>query len=107
MKILGWLSNLAPTLAARAAARMFTTPRRHRPPEREAEAEARGERIRIRTANGELSALRFGWGNGPRVLAMHGWEGRATQWGPLAELLDRAGFEVIAIDAPAHGLSPG
>ena len=38
---------------------------------------------------------------------MHGWEGRATQWGPLAQLLVRAGFEVIAIDAPGHGRSPG
>lgn len=101
------LSTLAPALAARMAVRMFTTPRRHTPPERERDAEAMGERVRIHTARGELSAIRFGRRGGPRVLAMHGWEGRATQWGPLAEPLTRAGFELIAIDAPAHGRSPG
>jgi pimeloyl-ACP methyl ester carboxylesterase len=103
----GLLCAIAPSLAARMAVRMFTTPHRHTPPERERDAEAMGERVRIRTAGGELSAIRFGRGRGPRVLAMHGWEGRATQWGPLAELLTRAGFELIAIDAPAHGHSPG
>jgi pimeloyl-ACP methyl ester carboxylesterase len=103
----GLLSPIAPALAARIAVRMFTTPHRHTPPAREQDAEAMGERIVIHTARGELSAIRFGRGGGPRVLAMHGWEGRATQWGPLAELLTRAGFELIAIDAPAHGHSPG
>lgn len=107
MSILGLLSNVAPTLSARLAVYLFTRPRRHRPPQREVEAERRGERTRIRTAHGELSVLRFGRGRGPRVLAMHGWEGRATQWGPLAELLERAGFELIAVDGPAHGMSPG
>jgi pimeloyl-ACP methyl ester carboxylesterase len=103
----GLLSTLAPSLAGRVAVRMFTSPRRHRPPEREREAERRGERMLVRTAHGDLSALRFGRGRGPRVLAIHGWEGRATQWGPLAELLEQAGFELVAIDAPAHGHSPG
>jgi pimeloyl-ACP methyl ester carboxylesterase len=103
----GLFSSLAPALAARNAVRVFTSPRRHTPPERERDAEAMGERVQIRTARGELSAIRFGRGRGPKVLAMHGWEGRATQWGPLAELLVRAGFELIAIDAPAHGRSPG
>jgi pimeloyl-ACP methyl ester carboxylesterase len=103
----GLLSPIAPSLAARIAVRVFTTPRRHSPPEREQDAETRGERSHIRTAHGELSVIRFGRGRGPRVLAMHGWEGRATQWGPLAELLVRAGFEVVAVDAPGHGHSPG
>jgi pimeloyl-ACP methyl ester carboxylesterase len=104
---LGLLSSVAPSVAGRLAARMFTTARRHTPPEHERAAEAMGERIAIRTARGQLSALRFGRGRGPRVLAMHGWEGRATQWGPLAEWLARAGFELVAVDAPGHGHSPG
>jgi pimeloyl-ACP methyl ester carboxylesterase len=103
----GLMSNVAPSLAGRVALRMFTTPQRHRPPERELSAERTGERVVIRTAHGDLSALRFGRGRGPRVLAIHGWEGRATQWGPLAQLLVQAGFEVVAVDAPAHGRSGG
>lgn len=98
------LGPIAPNTAGWAAQRLFTTPRRHRPPARERQAERNGERVRF----GEgLSALRFGWGGGPRVLALHGWEGRATQWGALARALTAAGFELIAIEAPGHGQSPG
>jgi pimeloyl-ACP methyl ester carboxylesterase len=96
------LGPVAPELSARVARELFTMPQRHRPPEREAEAERSGQRVAL----GEgLSALR--WGRGPRILAMHGWEGRATQWGMFAELATAAGFEVIAVDAPAHGHSAG
>ncbi|PRQ05078.1 alpha/beta fold hydrolase [Enhygromyxa salina] len=103
----GLLSPVVPRVSARIAAHLFTTPRRHAPPVRELISEQQGERLTI--AGGpdfeQLSALRFG--RGPRILAIHGWEGRATQWGPLAEQLDRAGFELVAIDGPAHGQSPG
>ncbi|PRP95882.1 Alpha/beta hydrolase family protein [Enhygromyxa salina] len=101
------LSPVVPRVSGGIAARLFTTPRRHDPPVRELIAEQQGERERVDFGpdGGELSVLRFG--QGPRVLAMHGWEGRATQWGPLAGRLDRAGFELVALDGPAHGHSPG
>lgn len=38
---------------------------------------------------------------------MHGWEGRATQWGPLAQALTSLCVETIALDGPGHGRSPG
>lgn len=96
------LGPVAPALSARIAREVFTIPRRHRPPEREAEAERSGQRFEL----GEgVSALR--WGRGARILAIHGWEGRATQWGVFAKLASAAGFEVIAVDAPAHGRSAG
>ena len=107
------LAPIAPGASGWVAQRLFTTPRRHRPPTREHAAEEGGERLRFRAAlsgapeDGMLSALRFGHGRGPRILAMHGWEGRATQWGPLATAATAAGFELIAIDAPGHGHSPG
>lgn len=97
------LGPVAPGLSAQLARQLFTRPRRHAPPEREAAAERSAQRFAL----GEgVSALRFGRG-GPRILAMHGWEGRATQWGALAELATAAGFELIALDAPAHGHSLG
>ncbi len=106
MKVLGpanlLLGSVAPELTARVARLMFTTPRRYPPPAREAAAERSGRRVELGQG---VSALR--WGRGPRILAMHGWEGRATQWGLLAELAAGAGFEVIAPDAPAHGHSAG
>jgi pimeloyl-ACP methyl ester carboxylesterase len=96
------LGPVAPELSGRLAREVFTIPHRHRPPEREAEAERSGQRFEL----GEgVSALR--WGRGARILAIHGWEGRATQWGVFAKLASAAGFEVIAVDAPAHGRSAG
>lgn len=53
-----------------------------------------------------LAGLRWGH-QGPRVLALHGWEGRAAQFRGLGETLAARGFQLIALDAPAHGRSPG
>jgi len=46
-------------------------------------------------------------GSGPLVLFVHGWSGRGSQVAALAEPLVAAGFQVLAIDAPGHGDTPG
>ncbi|MEM7437050.1 MAG: alpha/beta fold hydrolase [Myxococcota bacterium] len=49
----------------------------------------------------------WSWGDGPTVLLVHGWNGRASQLsGFIGPLVDR-GYRVVAFDAPAHGESPG
>ncbi len=61
----------------------------------------------------EPVTLRFGlaglrWGNsGPRVVALHGWQGSAAQFAPIARVLVARGLQVLALDAPAHGRTPG
>ena len=48
------------------------------------------------------------WGeSGPLVLALHGWRGRPTQFGPLAVALVARGFRTIALDLPGHRRSAG
>lgn len=48
------------------------------------------------------------WGEaGPLVLALHGWRGRTTQFGPLAAALSDSGLRTIALDLPGHGRSAG
>lgn len=42
-------------------------------------------------------------GDGPTVLLLHGWESNAARWERLMPFL--GDFNVIAIDAPGHGLS--
>lgn len=49
----------------------------------------------------------YAWGEGPVVLCVHGWGGRAAQMTPFVAPLVRAGFRVVAFDAPAHGASDG
>ena len=45
------------------------------------------------------------WGRGPRVMLVHGWEGRFSQFAVLVPMLLEAGFEVVSVDPPGHGLS--
>lgn len=91
--------RLAPALPARLARNAMLRPARGR----DEGDTAGGERVWFRFG---LSGLRWGTA-GPVVLLLHGWEGRAAQFAPLARPLVAAGRTVIALDAPAHGRSPG
>lgn len=46
-------------------------------------------------------------GNENKILLVHGWESNAARWEKLIRLLIKSGSTIIAIDAPAHGLSSG
>ena len=92
---------VSPTLAARAAVRLFFTPRRFARPAREKQVMAHGEALRV------LGMHATAWGAGPTVLLVHGWEGRGSQLVAFVEPLVEAGFRVVALDGPAHGDSPG
>lgn len=97
-----WLSPWFPGLAARFARRLLMTPQQH--PTQDWE--------KVTPADGRVE--RFGpglvsrhYGTGPKVLMLHGWSGRHTQFGPLINALTARGYCCITIDPPAHGSSPG
>ncbi|HEU4726402.1 MAG TPA: alpha/beta fold hydrolase [Kofleriaceae bacterium] len=101
-------------LGASLAERLFTSPRRHRRPERERAVLAGARPCAIEVAlrsprwRGERRRLAaWRWGYGPAVLLVHGWEGRGSQLGGFVDPLVRAGLSVVAFDAPGHGDSPG
>ena len=98
------LERIAPRGGGVLAASLFTTPRKHRTPDWERALRATG---RQRTFAGELNASEFGPERGHPVVLLHGWEGRGTQLGRLAEPLIAGGHRVIALDGPAHGGSSG
>lgn len=93
------VGGLLPTLSARIARRLATRPLR--------------APLRTPPPGATAITFRFGlaglrWGDqGPRILALHGWEGRASQFRGLGERLAARGYQLIALDAPAHGRSPG
>jgi pimeloyl-ACP methyl ester carboxylesterase len=65
---------------------------------------------RVAFADGVVQA--YGWQTARsiprgRVLLVHGWTGRAMVMGLFVEPLLKAGFDVVALDLPAHGASPG
>ena len=103
--VFGLTGRVAPGLAARAAAELLTRPRGRNPPQ---PWELAPERLPARNVElpGGLHAL--AWGEtGPVVLAQHGWRGRPTQFGRMAEALVPLGYRVVAPDAPGHGRTPG
>lgn len=46
----------------------------------------------------------WAWGNdGPLIILVHGWGGRAAQFGPLAQRLAALGYRCVAPDVTGHG----
>ncbi len=97
------LGTLAPRFTAGLARHLMMTPQVHAPREWELAALQGAERITFRFG---LSGLRWGT-SGPVVLLMHGWQGRPTQFRHLIAPLVANGRQVIALEAPGHGQSPG
>ena len=54
----------------------------------------------------EHSIQTYIWkGNENIILLVHGWESNASRWKKLLQHLIKTGSTIIALDAPAHGLS--
>lgn len=98
------LGSVAPSLAARAGERLFLSPRRHAVRGRR-DRLAGAETFLVRAGGEVLRAWRLG--EGPAVLLVHGWSGRADQLVPFVEPLRAAGCAPVLFDAPAHGASSG
>lgn len=99
------LEKAFPKLALRYFVTLFFTPLRYRPPEKEKEwvqqavkstAEVNGKKVMVYT-----------WGEGPVVMVVHGWAGRAAQFRKFIPRLVEAGYRVVGFDGPAHGYSEG
>jgi pimeloyl-ACP methyl ester carboxylesterase len=97
------LSGVAPRLAGRAT--LLLTLRTRRRDGRQSLG-SQADRFFV-AGSGETVVHRMGPNTGPRALLVHGWNGSALDWRPVAEALVAAGFSVTAIDLPAHGMSPG
>jgi pimeloyl-ACP methyl ester carboxylesterase len=100
------VTRASPALAAQFAEALFTTPvRQTLTPE--ARATLHEAFQSVLDVNGRRLRM-FCWpGAGPTVLLAHGWSSRAGRLAAFVEPLRRAGFEVVAFDAPAHGDSSG
>lgn len=109
-----FLTSLARTLdffSKRLATRflwsVFNRPIKFRVPPRESEfhdkttqeeflVESLGKRVTLHRARND----------GERLLLVHGWNGRSSQFHRMAALLHDHGFDITAVDLPGHGKSP-
>jgi pimeloyl-ACP methyl ester carboxylesterase len=96
------LSFVAPQKAAKKALDMFFTPKKHPSKTWEIDGLKTAKNI---TLEGGINCLV--WGEGKPILLMHGWEGRASQMAVFLPYLSSSEYQLIALNAPAHGLSEG
>jgi len=55
-----------------------------------------------------LDIATYRWhGKGQTILLVHGWESNASRWEYILENLKAQDYNIIALDAPAHGRSGG
>jgi pimeloyl-ACP methyl ester carboxylesterase len=104
----GFLEKFSAHLAVLFAAKLFTTPIKHKMPRREFEMNQRSTQSNLNVSKINKEVVVYEWGTGPKkVLLVHGWSGRGTQLFKIAEALVENGFSVVGFDAPAHGKSQG
>ncbi|MEM8559517.1 MAG: alpha/beta fold hydrolase, partial [Bacteroidota bacterium] len=113
-------SAVAPGAMASVAWRMFRSPRDLDKPvsarEERLRAAAQTERIPVRVDGEHIELQLYRWpaaaetastDTSKTALLVHGWEGDALNFVAFVEPLRQAGFDVIALDGPAHGASSG
>jgi len=101
------LSFVAPKKAVQKAYAIFSTPRKGKIqidtiPEVLNSAEAVAFDFEDKTIQTYI------WkGNETVVFLIHGWESNSARWKKALPYILKSGYTIVAIDAPAHGLSSG
>lgn len=93
-------------LVTKLASMIFTTPIKHKTPNRELamDKNTTQETIFIPKINKKIVVYHYG-NSSRKVLLVHGWSGRGTQLVKFADELIKLGYSTISFDAPAHGKS--
>lgn len=95
-------------LVTKFAARLFTSPIKHKVPKREFEMDRKSIQKNVYVPEIDKSVVTYEYGTSNRkILLVHGWSGRGTQLFKIADELLLNGYSTISFDAPAHGKSEG
>ncbi|MEP6803422.1 MAG: alpha/beta hydrolase [Flavobacterium sp.] len=102
------LAFISPKLVTTFAAKLFTSPIKHKVPKREFEMDRKSVKNKIFIAAINKSIITYQYGKSEhKILLIHGWSGRGTQLFKIADELLQNGYSVVSFDAPAHGKSEG
>jgi pimeloyl-ACP methyl ester carboxylesterase len=103
-----FISFISPKITILFAAKLFTTPIKHKIPKRELEMDEKSEQttLHIPAINKAVVVYKYGQSD-KKILLVHGWSGRGTQLVKIADALVNCGYSTVSFDAPAHGKSPG
>ena len=107
-KTVGALLNASGLISSKYAAAkalsLFATPRKGLVNKHQEHFLNTSKRIPLKY-NG-FSIMTYQWpGDNKTILLSHGWESNASRWRKLIELLQLQNYNIVALDAPAHGNS--
>jgi len=90
------------------AAKLFTTPVKHKIPKRELKMdfESIQNTIPVPAIDKNITVYEYGKSE-KKALLVHGWSGRGTQLFKIADSLLEHGYSIVSFDAPTHGKSKG
>ena len=100
------LDYVSKSLATRFLWRIFCGPIKFKIPARETEFYNKTEKKKIypKSVSKEIVLYRIP-NDGHKVLFVHGWNGRSSQFYRIIDLLSDNGYDITAIDLPGHGKS--
>lgn len=109
-KVTGFFINIiayiSPNYAARLAINLFSTPRKGKLTEEATDFLNSAFQEEVTFEN--YSIMTYRWlGEKETILLVHGWESNSFRWKGLIHSLKSQDFNIIALDAPAHGKSGG
>jgi pimeloyl-ACP methyl ester carboxylesterase len=89
------------------AYKLFSHPRKGRLKKEQLPKTLQSAKLETFQYDGENFQAYIWQGNDEIILLVHGWESNASRWKKLLHYIKPLGKTIIAIDAPAHGLSDG
>lgn len=101
------LGFLAPSIAASWAHHIWYSTRRFRESEHDKRWRQQAQLQMLDHQHGRVAVYRWGHADSPVVVCVHGWNGHASQFATMLPFLLKAGYQVVAFDAPGHGKSEG
>lgn len=103
-KYIKLLERFSPKLTARIAFHFISNPKvkKFRSFEKSIEEQAKKSTMQFK----KFSIAMYEWGEGDKIaFLVHGWEGRASNFGAIIPRLVKKGYKVVSFDAPSHGNS--
>ncbi len=104
--IINFISLFSPRTAGKIAIKLFSSPRRKRLKEIERDFLETAFIEDLKYDNTTIMTYRW-LGKKDTILLVHGWESNSVRWKDLIIKLSALDYNVIALDAPAHGRSGG
>ena len=103
---LNTISYISPTYASKKALNLFATPRKGRVTD--IEIPFLETAFKKEVTYQDLEIMTYRWpGKNKTILLAHGWESNTARWSFLIKELKTLDYNIVSIDAPAHGSSDG